>query len=226
MKKIRLTMHANCPSCKEAEEDIHHILNCEERAHKTNEIFLKEFKKNYKNFQDQENILDQIITSVRQSGNHMNSQWNLENQTKIGWDSMLKGFVTKEWQVITEKLVPKRSWRDTMSNIIVAIWKTWIAMWKHRKSNIDYNARYCTQVQDDNNKLSLQIIYTLCHLIDNSIQKVMKRNMQEHLRMHRDKITDWLSMYRQIIKNIIDEKDPDIWQNTREDLIIKYSQEE
>ena len=40
--------------------------------------------------------------------------------------------------------------------------------------------------------------------------------MQEHLKMNRDKITDWLSMYRQIIKNIIDEKDPDIWQNTRE----------
>ena len=50
--------------------------------------------------------------------------------------------------------------------------------------------------------------------------------MQEHLKMHRDKIKDWLSMYRQIIKNIIIDKDPDIWQNTREELIIKYSQEE
>ena len=170
--------------------------------------------------------MDHIIKSVRQSSNHLNNHWNLENQTRLGWDLLLKGFVTKEWQVIMEKLVPKRSWRDTMSNFILAIWKTWIAMWKHRNSNIDYNARYCTQVQDVFNKLSLQIIYTLRHLIDNAIQKVMKRNMQEHLRMHRDKITDWLSMYRQIIKNIIDEKDPDIWQNTREDLIIKYSQEE
>ena len=66
MKKIRLTMHANCPSCKEAEEDIHHKINCEERDHKTNEIFMREFKKNYKTFQDQENILDQITKSVRQ----------------------------------------------------------------------------------------------------------------------------------------------------------------
>ena len=52
MKKIRLTMHADCPSCKAAEEDIHHILNCAERAHKTNEIFMREFKKNYKNLQE------------------------------------------------------------------------------------------------------------------------------------------------------------------------------
>ena len=69
------------PSCKKAEEDIHHTLNCEERAHKTNEIFMREIQKNYKNLQDQENMLDQIIKSVRQSDNHMNSNWNLENQT-------------------------------------------------------------------------------------------------------------------------------------------------
>ena len=36
---------------------------------------------------------------------HGQSQWNLENQTRIGWDTMLKGFVTKEWQAIMEKLV-------------------------------------------------------------------------------------------------------------------------
>ena len=43
MKKIRLTMHAGCPSCKKFEEDIHHILNCEDKAHKTNETFMREF---------------------------------------------------------------------------------------------------------------------------------------------------------------------------------------
>ena len=132
---------------------------------------MREFKKNYKNLKDQEKILEQIIKSIRLSTNHMNSDWNLDTQTQIGWDLLLKGFVTKDWQGIMEKLVPTRNWKDTMS--IVAVWKTWLAMWKHRNSNIDYNTRYCTQVQDDNNKLSLQIIYTLRHLIDNSIQKVM-----------------------------------------------------
>ena len=70
---------------------------------------MREIRKNYTNLQDQENILDQIIKSVRQSDNHMNSTWNLENQTDLGWDIFLKGQVTKEWQVIMEKLVPKRS---------------------------------------------------------------------------------------------------------------------
>ena len=87
MKKIRLTMHADCPSCKEAEEDIHHILNCEERAHKTNKIFMMEFKKNYKTCQDQDNILDQIITSVRQSSNQyeQSMEFGKSNKTWMGF---------------------------------------------------------------------------------------------------------------------------------------------
>ena len=89
-----------------------------------------------------------------------------------------------------EKLIPDHNWEDTMSSIIVALWQTWVTMWRHCNSSIDYNARYCTQVQDENNRLSLQIIYSLQHLLSKSIQKVMKRTVDDHLKMHRNQVTD------------------------------------
>jgi hypothetical protein len=80
-------------------------------------------------------------------------------------------------------------------------------MWKHQNNSIDYNTRFCTQFQDDNNKLRLQIIYTLRHFLGTSIQRVMKRNIQEDLKMHRDQVSDWLTMYLQILKDNIDEQE-------------------
>ena len=54
----------------------------------------------------------------------------------------------------------------------------------------------------------------------------MKRTVDDHLKMHRNQVTDWLTMYRQLIKHIIDEKDPELWQQTREAWIDKISREE
>jgi hypothetical protein len=69
----------------------------------------------------------------------MNSKWNLKQQTENGRDLLLKGLVTKKWKEIVEKLFPDRNWKDTLSNIIVAIWQIWLDMWKHRNSTIDYS---------------------------------------------------------------------------------------
>ena len=160
MKEVQLTMHAACPCCNRADEDIHHILNCDDRSHETEGIFVREIRKSYKDIQDQDHILSQILELARDSNNHMNSMWNLKHQTEIGWDLLLKGLVTKAWKEIAEKLVPDRNWKDTLSRIIVALCQTWLDMWKNCKCTIDYNTRYCTQVQDDNNKVSLQIFDT------------------------------------------------------------------
>jgi hypothetical protein len=53
----------------------------------------------------------------------------------------------------------------------------------------------------------------------------MKRNIKEHLKMHRDQVSDWLTMYLPIIKDIIDEQDPEIWMTTRETWILQNRQD-
>ena len=113
-----------------------------------------------------------------------------------------------------------------MSTVIVSIWKTWLVMWHQRNSTIDYNARYCTQVQDNNNQLSLQIVYDLRHKLGTNTNKVMKQSFEEHFKLPRNQISDWLVMYRQVSKQVIDEQDPELWNIKRESWITKNNSED
>ena len=103
----------------------------------------------------------------------MNPRWRFENQDEVGWDYLLKGLISNEWKEVIEFQSPKNHWEEVMSNFRVAIWQKWLGMWKHRNDSIDSNARYCTQVQNDNNCLSLQIIYSLQDMLSPIIQQVI-----------------------------------------------------
>ena len=99
--------------------------------------------------------MEQILESARHKTNCIDSKWEMEAQSTIGWELLLKGMVTKEWKPVMEHLAPDRNWEDVMRKVVVSLWKTWLFMWHQRNSTIDYNARYCNQVHDDNNQLSL-----------------------------------------------------------------------
>ena len=156
----------------------------------------------------------------------MDNKWKMEAQTEIGWELLLKGLVAKEWKSVTEELPPNCNWEDTMITIITALWQTWLAMWRQRNSSIDFNARYFTQVQDNNNRLSIQMIYSLRSMLGKSINKVMENSSGDLLKLPRNQVTDWLLMYRQVIKYVTTEQDPELWESTREKWIAKNSNEE
>ena len=78
----------------------------------------------------------------------------------------------------------------------------------------------------DNNRLSIQMIYSLRNMLGKSINKVMKNSSEDHLKLPRNQVTDWLLMYRQLVKEIITEQDPDLWERTRETWIARISSEE
>ena len=79
---------------------------------------------------------------------------------------------------------------------------------------------------DDNNRLSLHIIYSLREMLSRSVQQTMKRTVMEHLQMTREEVSNWLLMYTEVIKNSIDKQDPEIWQRTRDEWITKFNSEE
>ena len=79
---------------------------------------------------------------------------------------------------------------------------------------------------DDNNRLSLHIIYSLREMLSRSVQQTMKRTVMEHLQMTREEVSNWLLMYTEVIKNSIDNQDPEIWQRTTDDWITKFNSEE
>ena len=53
----------------------------------------------------------------------------------------------------------------------------------------------------------------------------MKNSSGDHHNLPRNQVTDWLLMYRQVIKDIITEQDPELWESTREKWIAKNSSE-
>jgi Reverse transcriptase (RNA-dependent DNA polymerase) len=226
LTKMRLTRHSICPCCSREDEDVFHILSCSERSSTAVSVFANEIDKTMKGWKGADNLCEQILESARSKTNCINSTWQMNAQSEIGWELLLKGKVTADWQPVIENLAPDRNWEEVMSNVIVSLWKTWLSMWQHRNSTIDYNARYCTQVQDDNNRLSLHIIYNLRHCLGTNINRVMKQSVEEHLKLPRDQVSDWLAMYRQVIKQVIDEQDPGLWNTTRETWITNnYSSE-
>ena len=44
--------------------------------------------------------------------------------------------------------------------------------------------------------------------------------------MQRDQVSDWLTMYRQIIKQSIDQPGPELWQNIRDHWISQNNIEQ
>jgi predicted NodU family carbamoyl transferase len=63
---------------------------------------------------------------------------------------------------------------------------------------------------DDNNMLSLHIIYSIKERLSRTVQQTMERTVMNYLKMIREEVSNWLLMYRDGIKNNIDKQDPDI----------------
>jgi hypothetical protein len=217
LTKMRLTRHSICPCCRSEDEDVFHILSCTERSSTAESAFATEISKTMKGLKGADNLWEQLLDSARTKTNCIDSIWNMNEQSVLGWEFLSKGKVTKDWKPVIENLAPDQNWEDVMSNVIVSLWKTWLSMWYHRNSTINYNARYCTQVQDDNNRLSLKIIYNLRHRLGTNINKVMKQSFEDHFKLHRNQLSDWLVMYRQVIKQVIDDQNPELKKKTREE---------
>jgi L-rhamnose mutarotase len=65
-------------------------------------------KKTFTEIKDTENILTQIFDSVVLQSNQMDVIWTFQEQNKIGWEKLLTGYVSQEWQKVMNKLVPDK----------------------------------------------------------------------------------------------------------------------
>ena len=106
-----------------------------------------------------------------------------ELQSKIDWKYALRGFLTSEWEPVMLILRPKYKWTETTGAMISIIWKIWKEMWIHHNKSIDPSARYISQMQSNNNILTLQIIYSLCQNFPARLQRVLDPNLEAHCLM-------------------------------------------
>ena len=59
-----------------------------------------------------EDLLEQTLDSARHKTNCKDSKWEMEVQSTIGWELLLKGMVTNDWKSVMEHLSPNRNWED------------------------------------------------------------------------------------------------------------------
>lgn len=128
-------------------------------------------------------LIHQIIESVTRRENCMIPMARFELQSKIDWKYALRGFLTSEWEPVMLILRPKYKWTETTGAMISIIWKIWKEMWIHHNKSIDPSARYISQMQSNNNILTLQIIYSLCQNFPARLQRVLDPNLEAHCLM-------------------------------------------
>ena len=65
------------------------------------------------------------------------------------------------------------------------------------------------------------MIYNFRHKLNTIINKLMKQSLEKNFKLPRNQVSNWLMMYRQVIKQVIDEQDLELWNRTREEWIKK-----
>jgi hypothetical protein len=98
--------------------------------------------------------MHQILDSIAYKQNCFSTDNPFLVQNQIGWDEILRGFITNEWESITSPLKQKGNWTKTMSLIISTLWKIWKEMWTHRNNSIDPLSQYQAQMQYNTNILN------------------------------------------------------------------------
>ena len=130
MVKLKKTMYSLCPCCNQAPEDIHHILICQDRETLSRSRFIQEIQKSLKITESETShtLIHQIFDSIAYKKESITISTSFVHQNKLGWDMVLQGFLTPEWEAIANVLKPTRKWKDTLSLMITVTWIKWQEM--------------------------------------------------------------------------------------------------
>jgi hypothetical protein len=119
---------------------------------------MQEIQKSLKIDDSHQPLMHQIFDSIAYKRNCFSTDNPFLVQNQIGWDKILRGFITNEWESITSSLKQNGNWTKTMGLIMSTLWKIWKEMWTHRNNSIDPLSQYQAQMQYNTNILKLQII--------------------------------------------------------------------
>jgi len=152
---------ANCPSCQEPEETQDHLHRCQESKRQawrstTLSVIRKEMEDQDTSLDAMELMLEGLKCVLEgrdvQTINIPTSVQHIAAaQSAIGWDQLLKGRLAVDWmehrqQQLGDQATRKNNGNTWATDIITAIWKQWLELWKLR--NGDRHGRdYATQAE-------------------------------------------------------------------------------
>jgi hypothetical protein len=220
MQKCGLSPDAMCFFCNKYNETIPHILVCPYRKENHIEIcYDKTCKKLKITSEEEKRKIHRIITTMILGPQHNETKEKFKQQLKHGWDKVIRGFLTHEWQTEIDQLSETIKNPEGFSIIIMTLWETWENAWKQR--NIDFNPtdRYDYQQREYQTTIDLNIIYQCRQYLDQEIANLLEAKVENHIKQELLTKEGWLLMNKTIFKQNIDLIDGEIWNLTQNEIL-------
>ena len=184
-------LHSKCPRCGQ-EEDSNHLWKCQSVP--SQEIWkegFKKLKKELRSFPTEKRLLEVMMTNLEKEVKDLPPYTPFrfgsvhhklfQNQTKTGWDAMLKGFLHKDWRKIQSEYLQfcksKKDVNQWLNKVIRRIWQIAWKQWEDRNET-KHNIR-------ENNE---QLQHSIQKLIDHIDVRLQQNENQQYDNMDKQRI--------------------------------------
>jgi ribonuclease HI len=131
MEKRGLSPDAMCFFCNKDNKTIPHILVCPYQKEYHIEIcYDKTCKKLKIKSEEEKRKIHRIITTMILGPQDNETKEKFKQQLKHGWDKVIRGFLTHEWQTEIDQLSVTIKNPEDFSKIIMTLWESWENAWK------------------------------------------------------------------------------------------------
>jgi hypothetical protein len=105
-----------------------------------------------------------------------------KHQIEHGWDKVIRGFLTNEWQAEINQLSETIKSPEDYSTIIMMLWETWENACKQRNLDFDSTDRYEYQQREYQTTVDLNIIYRCKQYLDQKLVYLLEEQFENHIR--------------------------------------------
>jgi hypothetical protein len=220
MRKRGLSPDAMCFFCNKDDKTIPHILVCPYRKENHIEIcYDKTCKKLKIKSEEEKRKNHRIITTMILGPQDNETKEKFKQQLKQGWDKVIRGFLTNEWQTEINQLSETIKNPEDFSKIIMALWETGEYAWKQRNTDFNPTNRYKYQQREYQTTIDLNIIYQFRQYLDQELTDLLEENVENHIKQELHTKEGWLLMYKTIFKENIDNIDGEIWKINQNEIL-------
>jgi hypothetical protein len=208
---------SQCPGCCSIPKSQQHFLQCAAPSHIEWRIhLLTVLRAQMKVFKTKTNLQEAIVNCIDStlSGRDTNTtgtfSQTLKAQACIGWQAMLCGYWTKEWQRAYERSYPvlegetkkiKNKWHRDMARwqkkVIQCTWTSMIQLWKLRiKERCGWDKETRNNARQEVLHTELADLYNRKHKYPLQVQRLLRASYEVHITEMVTKMTDWLGTYK------------------------------
>ena len=204
-----------CPMCKEPEEQLHYAKCQHTIMRQMRQQELQTLQKKLRNLQTYGDIIalwaqhinQQQSTTTFKINNSMDQLVDIasQQQSQIGWNNLLKGFITKEWRVVQEAHMRQNLQSiDTQwaSKAIDLLQSYTLTMWTFRNQYLHgVDTKENKQIQKDRLKAKVEALYANTDRIHVPIhENTFNLDLEKRLQCGHSSLIAWIELATRRLK--------------------------